>query len=763
MNPTAAGALRLLSTPVAVAFALLTAATPAWSVGTRSVGDDSYEDFSAGELESVALSSDGFLLPTYARTSIGDTGEAIVWDVLRESGGAYIGATGHRGRLVRVNDNGTTRSLAEVDDPQVTALARLQDGSVLFAGAPSGTLYRLGGDDRVTTAATLDATFVWKMLTDPRGDVWVATGTDGRLFRVRPRGNTFDVQLVAELKSANLLDLWIDEEGRIGRPGDVYVAGQDPGWLYRVAPSGNEVHVVFNAEAEEVRALAPFAEGIALALNTERAPTPQALNLTLRMSGGEVASVSSSSQQNSSNENSRGLEEAFADSRRQYGSPRSQVVVLGREGFARLLWQSPERPIHDLEPSPDGGLFVAAGDDGRLFEITETGEHAVVADVREDYIVRIVPDGNGYLLASARNGLVYRVGERRSAGSVFISRPLDAQVPAAWGSFYLRGDLADGRRVRVAFRAGNDGDPESDFWSPWSEEQTVRPNEPVAMPDGPSRFMQYRLRLQGDGDAPLRIDATELFFMEPNAAPRIARLVVTQPGQGGAAGSQAARRTTAPPAPTSPQGSSGSGSSGSNGSQPAQAADGERDARSNPMVVRVEWQAQDPNNDQLEYALYYRGEEEQAWKLVADELTQTQMSIDVGGVADGHYRFRLVASDAPANAPGAGLTAERISDQITIDNTPPHIKRLTAGVSGRRATIRIEVQDEISILAALKIDIDNGDALPLLPVDGLLDERIESFEWQTGLLEPGEHVATVVATDRLGNSSVKKVVFHVDP
>ena len=138
LNPTAAGALRLLSTPVAVAFALLTAATPAWSVGTRSVGDDSYEDFSAGELESVALSSDGFLLPTYARTSIGDTGEAIVWDVLRESGGAYIGATGHRGRLVRVNDNGTTRSLAEVDDPQVTALARLQDGSVLFGRCTVG-------------------------------------------------------------------------------------------------------------------------------------------------------------------------------------------------------------------------------------------------------------------------------------------------------------------------------------------------------------------------------------------------------------------------------------------------------------------------------------------------------------------------------------------------------------------------------------------------------------------------------------------------
>jgi hypothetical protein len=46
--------------------------------------------------------------------------------------------------------------------------------------------------------------------------------------------------------------------------------------------------------------------------------------------------------------------------------------------------------------------------------------------------------------------------------------------------------------------------------------------------------------------------------------------------------------------------------------------------------------------------------------------------------------------------------------------------------------------------------------------DGIVDQRQEDFEWETGELKPGEHVVTVVATDRAGNSSVKKLIFTVD-
>ena len=80
----------------------------------------------------------------------------------------------------------------------------------------------------------------------------------------------------------------------------------------------------------------------------------------------------------------------------------------------------------------------------------------------------------------------------------------------------------------------------------------------------------------------------------------------------------------------------------------------------------------------------------------------------------------------------------------------------------RRATIELELEDDLSLIASLKVDIDNGDIHPLSPIDGLIDQRRERFEWQTPILDPGEHVATFVATDRQGNSTVNKAVFTVD-
>jgi hypothetical protein len=676
---------------------------------------------------------------------------------VREPRGGWLCATGHAGKLVRIADNGTTRSLGDLDDPELTALLRLADGSTLIAGAPSGNIYRLSTSDELTTAATLEATFVWRMVQDSRGDIWAATGSEGKLFRLRPGdGAKLEVKEIADLESVNLLDLWIDETGRMGRPGEIYVAGQDPGWVYRVAPDGDPFSVLFNAQAEEVRAMIPHAEGLALALNTERAPTPKALNLTMRMSGGQVTNGSAAQQAQAagSADANKGLEQAFASGKGQYGAPRSEIVVLGREGFARALWTSKERPLHSIAASPGGGLLAAAGDEGRLYEVGDDGEYSVVADLREDYLVRIVGGKESYLLATARNGKLFQMDAERSARSVFLSQAIDARLPVAWGHFYLQGRRDRGQKIQVAFRNGNDGDVESKFWSEWSADKDVEIDQPVALPHGPARFVQYRLKLQGkDAEGrPPRADGVEMFYREPNAAPRVERVEVDDGASPRPAGR--ARAATPPPGGAPPKPAEAGAA--------ANGADGQREARSNAMVVKIQWTAQDPNGDTLRYAVHFRGSDEEAWKLIEDELTPNQLSISIGGVADGRYRFRVVADDQLANPPGEGMTSEKVSDEFTVDNTPPRIEKLTATVRDKQALIRLEGVDDLSILSSLMIDLDNGDAMPIPPVDGLLDQRAERFEWRTPDLEPGEHVATLALTDRRGNTTVKKALFTVD-
>ena len=246
---------------------------PAAAVEVESARDDTFAQLAQGDLKSMALTSDGYLIPSYARAQVGDTRNELVWDALREKSGSVLAATGHHGRLVRRIDAKTTKTLATLPEPELTALAPLPDGSVLVAAAPTGRIYRLSADDKLSTFTQLKARFIWRLVPDADGSVWAVTGTEGRLFHLRDEGGKAKVEEVAKFKSANLLDLWIDRDGRLGQRGDIYVAGQNPGWLYRYSPSTRKIEVAFNSQAEEIRRLLPLKEGLALALNTERSPS----------------------------------------------------------------------------------------------------------------------------------------------------------------------------------------------------------------------------------------------------------------------------------------------------------------------------------------------------------------------------------------------------------------------------------------------------------------------------------------------------------
>lgn len=738
----------------------------ALAVSTKSIRDGSYDLFSQGELEGMALSSEGYLLPTYAHETLGNADAPIVWDALRESDTTLLAATGHEGRLMRLIDATTSETVLKVDDPELTALIRVQDG-VLAAGAPSGNLYKVTTDDAATTYATLEASFVWRLLAAPDGRIWAATGPEGKLFRFDPRESEPEIEEVADLPSANLLDLYFDEQGVLGERGMLYVGGQDPGWLYRINPEGGDVEVVYNSGAEEIRAIEAFDFGLALALNTERAPSPNALRMTMRMNGGQQAAAGGdAAAAQAQAQQSQQLEAAFAKSQGNYGAPRSEIVILSPDGFARKLWTAPERPIHDLADAPGKALFAAAGSNGRLFEIDEKGNHIVAVDVREDHLLRILSDADRYLVTAARNGLVFSVDSSRTDRAEYLSRAVDAGTPVQWGLAHWSGRFADAGKVSIAFRLGNSGDLQSEYWSPWSDEQTITAEEPVALPGAVARFLQYKLIVEPEASKhqPLRTDYLEFFFKETNARPELANIQVqgTAPQQAQrnarARAAQAAQQQQAQAAQQQQAASGGVNRPNGNG-QP-QILDTE--ARSNPMQLVISWQAADPNQDAMIFKIYYRAEDETAWKVINDEWQQPKLPLDVSGVADGRYRFKIEATDAPDNIPGEELVAEAVSDQVIIDNTAPRFESVAHSVKSRRAYIEFEVVDELSLVASVQMDIDNGEARPLVPTDRIFDEQRERFEWRTRDLEPGEHTITLIATDRSGNSKVQKIVVNVD-
>jgi hypothetical protein len=137
-------------------------------------------------------------------------------------------------------------------------------------------------------------------------------------------------------------------------------------------------------------------------------------------------------------------------------------------------------------------------------------------------------------------------------------------------------------------------------------------------------------------------------------------------------------------------------------------------------------------------------------------MSETSYSLDAGTLADGAYWFRVAVSDSPANPPEAAQTAERISQRVLIDHTPPAVRLL--GVESR-ATVRFEAVDEASMLQSAEYSLNAGAWVPVYADDGIVDSRRESFTIRLADLPAGEHLLTLRVRDHAGNAGLGKALI----
>jgi hypothetical protein len=178
----------------------------------------------------------------------------------------------------------------------------------------------------------------------------------------------------------------------------------------------------------------------------------------------------------------------------------------------------------------------------------------------------------------------------------------------------------------------------------------------------------------------------------------------------------------------------------------------------------VLWTADDANDDDLIYSVYYRGENEKDWKLLKDKLTQRLYSWDTTSMPDGAYYLKVVASDERSNASGEALSTERESDRFVVDNTSPDILGIAAeplnpATSG--VTLRFRASDATSAIVSAQYSLDAGEWILVLPAGGVSDSLEEAYAAALRDLAPGEHTVAVRAYDEYENLGAGKVTFTV--
>ena len=368
-------------------------------------------------------------------------------------------------------------------------------------------------------------------------------------------------------------------------------------------------------------------------------------------------------------------------------------------------------------------------------------------------------------LSTANPGKLIALGPEYEPEGTYESRSFDTQLFSQWGRVeWWSPGTTDSKgsakskepRLEIFVRSGNTEDPGKE-WSKWFGPYTSSGTQTEAPA---ARFVQWKAIIH-DGRPGDGIEWVSLAYEPKNVAPVIDGIALQEPGvraQGQpnlSTGAAPPAQLKFPPAPTpggvvivnQPQ-------------NPPAKFEAPPQGTMQKGYQSVLWTAHDDNEDELKYAVYFRGEDEKDWKLLKDNLDQRFYSFDTTSLADGPYYLKILASDAASNAPEKALKTERESERFEVDNTPPVIGKIDSQVRGSNAEIRFTASDAGSSIERAQYSVDGGEWLIIAPKAGISDGKQESYEFTVSGLKAGEHTVAVRVYDRFENVGSEKTVVN---
>jgi outer membrane protein assembly factor BamB len=745
--------------PYVLCFSLLLyllASLPLLAEHTRRWRQTTYEDFLKGTAHGVAVRSDGRLELAPKFTLLADADASYLWSVRVDPKGILYAAGGSPAKVFRFDAAGKPAVIFDSSDLSAQAIAFDAKGTLYVGTSPDGKVYRVSASGEKTIFFDPKTKYIWDLAFSSDGTLYVATGDKGQVFAVGPDGKG---EVLYSSDEAHIKVLAFDGKGNL-------IAGTEPtGRVVRIsrpaAKSAAEGFVLYETAKREVTSLAVAADGtIYVSAIGEKQHPATAPGTIITTPQGTTTFTSGAT---------------IATGQIQPQTPfvpfpallTSSIYRIGPDGAPEELWSSREDVVYSLGLASDGRLLAGTGNGGALLTIDGHGVFAHLAKSGAAQITGVARNSAGKVfLCTANPGKVYSLGPEYEAEGTFESHSFDAQLFSQWGRIEwwspppAEGAKTDARsnepRLEFFVRSGNTEDPGRE-WSRWFGPYT---KSGAAIEAPPARFAQWKAVIH-DGRPGDGIDWVSLAYLPRNVAPVIDGIALQDPGvraqnQAGAITGPANVALRMPPA---------ANTAGVIITQTGSPAKFEAPPQGTMQkgFQTVVWTAHDDNEDELRFAVYFRGENEREWKLLKDNLDQKFYSWDTTALPDGAYYLKIVANDSPSNPPALTLKTERESERFEVDNTPPVLKIL--GVAGEReggkALIQFEAHDATSSIDRAQYSLDGGDWTLVAPVGNISDAADERYDVPLAGLHPGEHTVSVRAYDRFDNVASAKTTFKV--
>ncbi|HXF26120.1 MAG TPA: hypothetical protein VN610_02540 [Bryobacteraceae bacterium] len=720
------------------AFAAL--AVESFAVETKFWEQSDASDFEKGSLERLSLRSDGRLFLAPAVTELFDPSTAYLWSIARDSkGNLYTGGAGTGSdtvKLFRIGPSGHGAAWSELPGLEIHAVAVDHQDRVYAATSPDGKVYRITPVGKPELLYDPHAKYIWAMAFAPDGSLYVATGDPGEIHRVTPDGKGAVFYKTHETHARSLA---IDPEGNL-------IVGTEPnGLILRIPPTGKGF-VLYQADKREITAVAIghrgeiFAAGSGTRATAAPAsivpmPAPTPVPIPSMTQGATTTSIATPPARSAA---------------LQPPTVGSSLYEIEPDGEPRTIWTDAHALVYAIAIGHDGRPILGTGNHGTLFRIDSPTLNTRLADLAPTQATAFCPGPDGKLYVATGNiGKVYGVGPALSRAGTFESEVLDAKSFSYWGRLSF---LALGHEGHVAFftRSGNLNHPR-DNWSPWSQVSVEGDGGSITSP--PARFLQYKIEMTAGTVSP-EISEVDLAYLEKNAAPQVERIEITPPNYRFPEQTLTltpSRNITLPPIGTPEKRGGRAGAPAIGTAQTLSYAKGFLGAR---------WQAMDPNDDTLTYKVEIREAGEKMWRPLKDKVREKELSWDSTAFSDGQYELRVTASDEASNPPAQSLTGALVSDTFRVDNTPPLIEDLSAAKNGRTVTVRFKTSDALSVIDKAEYSIDGTEWKLVEPAGRLSDSRSENYDLTLDSVAPGEHVIAVRVTDEYENQAVRQALVH---
>ncbi|MBI3824339.1 MAG: hypothetical protein HY289_16865 [Planctomycetes bacterium] len=605
------------------------------------------------------------------------------------------------------------KPFAGLEASNIWDLVEDKAGNLYVATGDEGKLFKVTPDGKSSVLYTAKDSHIFSLATTPDGMVYAGTGPTGKVIRISPDGKA---TIAADGLDSYVWSLAYDADSK-----SIYAGTGPKGKIYRLTPAG-KTEVFYTTKQEHILCLAVGERGTLYA-GTDKggliyrispagkgfvlyhANQPEVRTLLVTPDAVYAGTSAPVARKGGFSGGSKGLDGPAPGE--------NSLYRIAPDGSVRELYR--DKTMILRLGQHHGKIVVATGMSGQLFEINEsTKEKTEIArlDVGQIHCLLQRRDGS-IVLGTGDPGKLFVLEDRFAATGTVLSEVLDTKIQSKWGAMTWKANTPTGASASIAVRSGNVAEPD-DTWSPWSAEQSGSDAKAQA-PLG--RYLQYRVTLTSDNPKSTpEFRQFALRYQTLNQAPEISSLEVP---------------------------------------------DLDTKDIENAKKLKIRWNASDPNDDELTFNIFCKKEGWKDWVLLEENYDKTSYDWDTTGIPSGIYQVKVIASDRKDNAAEDALTAERISSPVPVTHLPPSVTVKVVGFENGSAIVEASATDPFVRLTEASFAVDGKRWTNVFPTDGLFDSKTETFRFKTDVLRPGTHVLVLRVRNAAGNWGSGDVVIQV--